>query len=105
MEIKKLSEAYNFYEDKGLYYLALGGIKLKSKHTARLEISGVDSSKLIISPKCGCTTSNKTIIDATTVETDVVFSPTSTGSFSKTVEIKENKKIKLIKITGTVYDN
>lgn len=105
MEIKKISENYNFYKDGNIYFLALGGIKVGTKHVARLEISGVKAKEVNIKPKCGCTTSNQTILDDSTIQTDVVFSASSSGSFSKTVEIREKTKTTLIKITGTIYAN
>jgi len=99
MEIKKLTEKYHLYEENGTYYLAFGAIKSGEDTTTKLLFTDVDSKSFEIKPTCQCTVGSKKIIDATTVESEISIK--TSGAFSKTVTLKNQGKIILLKLTGT----
>jgi len=101
MEITKTTEKYNFYKEGADYVLDLGTIKRAEERTTELLISGVEvSNKITLHPKCGCTSSNKNIIDQNSLSVKVNYKDCD-PSFAKIVEVKYNNvKVGLIKIKG-----
>lgn len=101
MEIQKVTEKYSFYKEGADYILDLGLIKRAENRTTELLISGVEDSNLLtIHPSCGCTASEKTVIDINNLSVKLNYKDCD-PTFSKTVVIKyKNVKIGLIKLKG-----
>jgi len=102
MEIKKISEKYNFYQEGANYVLDLGGIKNGEDTTTELNVSGFENPNLLtFHPVCGCTSSSKTVLEDLSVSIKLKYNNCD-PSFAKVVEIKyDNKKVGIIKIKGT----
>ena len=98
MEITKITENYNFYKEGVNYVVDLGNINKGSKHTIKFKASDVKAKTFSISTTCGCTSSNKTVIDDTTVEFELTYSNNSTGSITKANMIKNDNKTTILKI-------
>lgn len=101
MEIKKISEKYSFYKQGADYILDLGNIKRAEDRTTEILITGLENANLLtVHPSCGCTGSEKRIIDINSLSVKLNYRDCD-PSFAKTVVIKySNVKIGLIKITG-----
>lgn len=101
MEIKKVTDKYDFYQDGANYILNLGEIKNGEDTTTELIISGVENIALAnISSTCGCSTTNKTILSNGTASVKVKYKECA-SSFAKVLEITYNNvKTGIIKITG-----
>lgn len=99
MKVEKITTNYNFYQEKDIYYLSYGVLQKTDSTTVRFRFSNVDSKNFVISPKCGCTTAEKVIIDDTTVEADLEV--TRNKDFAVTVVLINGKEDqKQIKLTG-----
>lgn len=102
MEITKTTEKYNFYKEGNNYVLDLGIKKRVEDTTTTLLITDIeDSSLLEVKKTCGCTNTEKTIIDKNTQSVKISYTQCD-PSFAKIMEIKyKNVKIGTIKIKGT----
>lgn len=100
MIVKKLTDKYNFREENGKYFLSFGTISKAEDTSTKLRIENIDSNNLEIKVTCGCTETNKTIIDNSTVES--IIKIITTGVFEKTVLIKNGKEQKELILTGRV---
>lgn len=102
MEIQKTTVKYNFYKlDDKDYVLELGAIKRGENTKTDLLITGIeDSSLLEIAKTCGCTSTDKTIVDKNTQKVSITYNQCD-PSFSKVMLIKyRNVEIGKIKIKG-----
>jgi len=102
MEITKISnDNFTLQKQGNDYVLLMGEIKRDTPRPFTIKISGVeDSSKVAISPKCGCTSIDRTVIDGNTLTATLAYKNCD-KTFVKTVEIINNKKTILLKIQGT----
>ena len=90
LEIKKISEKYNFYQDGASYVVYFGAVKRYEDKIASIQISGVeDSEKLSIKTTCGCTTLEKEIVDKTTAIFKLKYNDCE-QSFAKVNVLKYN---------------
>jgi hypothetical protein len=105
MKIEKISEDNFTLQQQGEeYVLLMGEITRDTPRPFTIKISEVeDSSKVAIDPKCGCTSSERTIIDSNTLTTTITYKNCDT-SFKKTVVIINNKKTTNLKIQGTCHN-
>ena len=101
MEIKKISEKYNFYKEQDNYVLDLGNIKRNENTTTELLISGIEDSNLLeVKATCGCTSTEKLVIDKNTQTVKITYTQCD-PTISKVMEIRyKNTKIGIIKIKG-----
>lgn len=97
MEIKKITEKYNFYKDGDNYILHLGSITRGENTKTELLFSNVES--LEVNSTCGCTVAEKTVIDKTTQKYTISYNNCD-SSFSKVLSCKNKEKNFLIKIQG-----
>lgn len=102
MEIKKISDKYDFYQEGANYVLNLGGIKNGEDTTTELNVSGFEDPKLLlVKSTCGCTVVSPTINTDKTVSVKVKYNECG-SSFTKVLEILYNNvKVGIIKIKGT----
>lgn len=105
MEITKTTEKYSFYKEGSDYILDLGNIKRAEDRTTELLFTGVeDANQISIHPQCGCTSSDKKVIDENSLSVKLNYKNCD-PTFAKIVEIKyKNVKIGLIKIKGACHN-
>lgn len=101
MEIKKTSEKYNFYKEDKDYVLDLGRIKRGENTKTDLLITGLEDSSLFeIKAVCGCTSTDKEIVDKSTQKVSITYNQCD-SSFAKVMIIKyKNLEIGKIKVKG-----
>lgn len=101
MEITKTTEKYDFYQEGVDYILDLGDIKRNENRTTELFITGIEDSNLLtLAPRCGCTATDRVLIDKNSLSVKVNYKDCD-PSFTKVVEIKyKNVKTGIIKIKG-----
>lgn len=101
MEITKISDKYNFYEDGASYVVDFGAVKKAEDKSVIIQITGVAEAGLLeLGKTCGCTTIGKTLIDKNTATFKLAYTDCS-KSFNKIVTINYNKKkLTTIKLTG-----
>ena len=100
MEIKKVTEKYNFYKEGFDYILDLGRIKKGEDTTTTLLFENVD--KLTVNATCGCTVADRKDIDTKTVSYNIKYKNCD-SQFSKILVCQNNKEKFKIKIKGTCH--
>lgn len=102
MEIKKISEKYDFYQEGANYVLNLGGIKNGEDTTTELNVSGLEDTKLFqIRSTCGCTVVTPVVKEDMSISVKVKYNNCD-SSFTKVLEVLYNNvKVGIIKIKGT----
>lgn len=99
MKITKTTTKYEFYKEGNDYILNLGEIKRGEDTTTELLFEEVEASKLQVNRTCGCTTTDRTEVNTTTVKISVKYTQCDT-SFSKILNCYNNKENFKIKIKG-----
>lgn len=101
MEIKKLTDKFEFRQEGAGYILDLGSIKSGGDRKTEFTITGVEDANLVtIHPTCGCTGSDTKLINKETLAFSLSYNSCD-SSFAKVVQIKYNNvNISSIKITG-----
>ena len=95
MEIKKLTDKYDFYQDGNDYIIDFGTIKNGDDTKTLLSFS--DVKNLEVKATCGCTVASRNNKDDGTIEYTITYNKCN-GSFDKTLSCKnggQNFKIKL----------
>jgi len=101
MEITKITNnSFNLYKEADYYVLALGAITRQTNRETELKITGIDTATKEVKAKCGCTTTNQTIVDENTMTISVKYNECE-RQFSKVVEIKDKNQKVILKIQGT----
>ncbi len=102
MKITKLTENnYQFYQDGNDYVLALGAIKKGENTETELLFEGIDDiRKLSINSTCGCTSTDRKVIDEHTVSVKVKYKECD-ASFSKVLACNDNGNPFKIRVKGT----
>ncbi len=101
MEVKKISDKFKFYQEGASYIVDFGAVKRFEDKSVTLEVTGVEESGLVgLTPTCGCTTSEKTLVDKNTVRFTLKYNECD-NTFAKTNVLKYNgKRITTIIIKG-----
>lgn len=101
MEIRKISEKYNFYQDGAQYVIDFGNVKRAEDKSATIEITGVEEAGLLeLGKTCGCTTIGKTLVNKTTAQFKLAYTDCS-KEFNKVVVINyDKKKLTTINLKG-----
>jgi len=101
MEIVKTTEKYKFYQEGVNYILELGDIKNGENTTTELLVTGIEDSNLLqVVAHCGCTTTDKQLIDKNTQSIKISYTQCD-PSFAKILEIKyKGVKLGTIKLKG-----
>jgi hypothetical protein len=106
LEIKKLTENnFLLYKESDYWVLELGKITPATDTKTELLISGINTNNFTTEAMCGCTATEKSVIDETTIKFTVEYKRCE-SSFSKIIVLREggNKSTKL-KIKGTCQTN
>jgi Protein of unknown function (DUF1573) len=92
MVIKKISDKYNLFEDGASYIVDFGDVKKAEEKTATIEITGIEEASLVtLKATCGCTTTDKTVIDKETVRFKLNYNNCDLN-FNKVIVVNYNKK-------------
>jgi hypothetical protein len=92
MEIKKITDKYEFSQDGDSYIVNFGEVKRAEDKSVIIEISQVSEAGLLeLGKTCGCTTIGKTLIDKNTAQFKLAYTECS-KDFNKVVVINYNKK-------------
>lgn len=93
MQVTKISEKYNFYQDGASYVVDFGDVKRAEKKIVTIKFSEVAEAGLLeLGKTCGCTTIGKKLIDKNTATFDLEYSDCA-KEFNKVVKINYNKKL------------
>ena len=93
MQVTKISEKYNFYQEGASYVVDFGDVKRAEKKIVTIKFSEVAEAGLLEFIKvCGCTTITKTLIDKNTAMFKVTYTDCA-KEFNKVVKINYNKKL------------
>ena len=93
MQVTKISEKYNFYQEGASYVVDFGDVKRAEKKVVTIQVSGVEEAgNLELAKTCGCTTIGKKLIDKNTATFDLEYSDCA-KEFNKVVKINYNKKL------------
>ena len=93
MQVTKISEKYNFYQEGASYVVDFGDVKRAEKKVVTVKFSDVEEVGLVEFIKvCGCTTITKTLIDKNTAMFKVTYTDCA-KEFNKVVKINYNKKL------------
>lgn len=93
MEIKKVTDKYSFSKaEDNTYVVGFGEVKKAEDKSVVVEITGVKEAGLVsLKVTCGCTTTDKMIIDPSTVRFKVSYNSCDIN-FTKTVIVLYNNK-------------
>ena len=102
MEIKKISDKYQFYQEGADYVLEIANKKAGEDTTTELIISGVEDSNLLtLHPSCGCTLAERILLPDGKVSAKIRYNDCD-RTFTKIVIVKyKNVKLTTIKVKGT----
>lgn len=102
MKVSKTTEKYILYQEGINYILNIGEIKKEDDTTTELLFEEVaNPEKTSIRAMCGCTTTNKKVIDSSSFTLNVKYTRCE-NVIDKTIVINEGKTDTLkIKIKGT----
>lgn len=90
MEVNKTSEKYQFYKDGASYILDFGEVKRAEDKSAIVEITEVDEASLVnLQSTCGCSTTDKTVVDKNTVRFNINYNDCAT-EFNKVLVLQYN---------------
>lgn len=92
---------YNIFKEGKDFILDFGEVKNAEDKTVTLLIENIENSELLnINRTCGCTTTNKEIVDAHTQAVRINYNQCD-PTISKALEVVyNNKKVGIIKIKG-----
>ena len=92
MEIKKVTDKYSFSKSPdNTYVVNFGEVKKAEDKSVVVEVTGVKEAGLVsLKATCGCTTTDKMIIDPTTVRFKISYNNCDI-SFNKTVVVLYDK--------------
>lgn len=101
MEVNKISEKYQFYKDGASYVLDFGEVKRAEDKSVYILIKDIEeANRLTLSGTCGCTTTEKTIVDKTSTSFKITYSDCDRG-FKKAVIVKyDNIQLTTIILKG-----
>lgn len=101
MTVEKISQDnFTFVKEDNYYVLYMGDITPQTTRPFTIRISGVsDSSKVETVSTCGCSSAEKRIIDATTLEATIAYKNCDL-QFTKTIKIINNGVTTQLKIKG-----
>lgn len=100
MKITKLTEQYTLKEQNGIYIVDFGIIKHNVPVTVKLRFENINTSNFTLKVTCGCTKTEKQVIDVTTVEQDITYNAASLGKVDKTLIVTNGNRRTEIKLTG-----
>lgn len=102
MTVEKISsDNFTLQKQGNDYILLMGEITKATPRPFIIKISGVaDSKNVSVQTTCGCSSAEKTIIDATTLTAKISYNNCDT-TFKKTIVINNNGKTTNLKIQGT----
>lgn len=92
MEITKITDKYNFYQDGASYVVDFGEVERAEDKSVVIQITGVEEAGLLeLGKTCGCTTIGKTLVNKTTATFKLAYTECS-KEFNRVVVINYNKK-------------
>ena len=106
MKVSKTTEKYLFYQDGSNYILNIGEIKNGEDTTTELLFEEVENVKgTTVTPKCGCTTTDKKVINNTSFSLEVKYTRCE-NVVDKVIVINEGKASSFkIRIKGSCKSN
>jgi hypothetical protein len=102
MKISKITDNnYTFYQEGDDYNLLLGAIKKGEDTTTELLFEEVENiNKLSVSSTCGCTSTDRKVIDDHTISVKIKYKDCD-ATFSKVLNCNDNGKAFKIRVKGT----